>query len=267
MTDGREGIHMLSLLRGEMFKLVKSNYFPLCYSLFSGGIIFASIFLIKFFPSIDVVTEADKNELTVDSTIKLASIIFNGGIFWLFFSIISCLLVTNEFRLGTIKTILQGHHRVNIYLSKIITMGLIVLLFVCTGVFLTVSIGALIIGDVASIRENVSYFFNFIGMQTIINFALVNIFIMLSFIVKNIGGAMPICILFSPISSAIFLVLGSIYQMFSTIANYLPQHLSVAFLVPEYYVSENIIQTLIVCIVISMLATLAGVLNFKTADL
>jgi hypothetical protein len=103
-------------------------------------------------------------------------------------------------------------------------------------------------------------------MQTFIYFTSSSIAIMLAFLIKKITVALPICVLFEVVVVGIADGLSFVNEIYSDLNKYVPSRMSQLFVSPEYFSSNTVIPSLLVCVAVIICSSLVGFFNFNKSD-
>ena len=195
---------MLNLLRADFYKLRRSKTFFICLGILA---------LIVAYIIIDFGSSAHIKEYS-PSTFHWIYMLFQVPYFIpLLQSIFITMFITTEYSNGTIKdSVSLGFSRTKIYMSKLVTisMGSILMMLtamlsiVITSIFVFGIYGSFLMGDLLLL---VRIFI----IKSLLYTAYGSIFLMIAFLIKNIGGTMAFSIFFSLILGSLGSIVGNGY--------------------------------------------------------
>lgn len=195
---------MLNLLRADFYKLRRSKSFYICL----GIIAFFVTYVI-----IDFNSSAHLKEQLSTSTFHWVYMLFKERSFLPYFipmlqAIFITMLITSEYSTGTIKDpVSLGFSRTKVYISKLITVSVGSIIMMLVAVFFTGITAVFVFGIYGSFSMyDLLLFVRMFLIQSLLYTAYGSIFLMIAFLIKNIGGTMAFNVLFS-------LILGSLGSM------------------------------------------------------
>ncbi|MCM0648933.1 ABC transporter permease [Clostridium swellfunianum] len=196
---------MLNLLRADLYKLRRSKSFFICL-----GILAAIVAYII----IDFGSSAHIKEQFSPSTFHWTYMMFKEKSFLPYFmpvfqAIFITMLITSEYSTGTIKdSVSLGFSRMKIYMSKLITVSVGSILMMLAAFITTGITSILVFGIYGSFSMyDLLLFIRMFLIQSLLYTAYASVFLMIAFLIKNIGGTMAFSIFFS-------LILGSLSSIF-----------------------------------------------------
>lgn len=188
---------MLNLLRSDFYKLRRSKTFFTCLVILA---------LIVAYIIIDISSSSYTKEQLSPSTFHWIYMLFQVPYFIpVFQALFITMLITNEYSTGTIKdSVSLGFSRMKIYMSKLITVsvGSISMMIVAilstgiTSIFVFGIYGAFSMVDLLLLARTIL-------IQALLYTAYGSIFLMIAFLIKNIGGTMAFNIFFILILASI----------------------------------------------------------------
>lgn len=186
---------MLNLLKSDFYKLKRSKSFFICLGMTAPLVAYI---IVDFGSSVRI------KEQFSPSTFHWIYILFKERTFLPYFipmfqSIFITMLITNEYSTGTIKdSVSLGFGRTKIYISKLIMVSLGSIFMMLVAIITIVITSIFVFG----IYGNFSMY-DFILMvrmlfiQALLYTAYGSVFLMIAFIIKNIGGTMAVNIFIS----------------------------------------------------------------------
>lgn len=198
---------MRNLLKADLYKLKRSKSFIICL---------ITIALFVTYVILDFSSSAHRKEQLSQSTFHWIYTLFNEKAFLPYFipllqSIFITMLITNEYSTGTIKdSVSLGYNRIKVYLSKLITISI--------ATFIMMFIAIFFIGITSIFVFGIYGNFTFFDLLLMIRMFLIHgllytsyasIFILIAYLIKNIGATMAFSIFFSLILGSLGTLLGS----------------------------------------------------------
>lgn len=200
---------MLNLLRSDFYKLRRSKSFFIC----SGILAVVVVYII-----IDFGSSARMKEQLSPSTFHWIYMIFEEKAFLPYFlpvlqAIFITMFITSEYSTGTIKdSVSLGFSRMKIYISKLITVSVGSILMMLVAIFFTGIAASFVFGIYGSFSMyDLLLLVRMLLIQGLLYTAYGSIFIMIAFLIKNIGGTMAFSIFFSLIIGSLSSVVGNGY--------------------------------------------------------
>lgn len=252
---------MSGLLRSDFYKLSKLKSFPICL-LICVAFSVASIFILDF-----------SNQVLGGPELQFADQIFpafanNSS---LFFCIVISIFAASEFGFGTIKnTASRGFSRSAIYLSKLLVSFVITVVFVLASVLgYGVSAAALWgLGDLPSgFWGNLALL---AALQLLLNLAFASVFVMISMLVRQTGGAIAINICVLQFAGTFVSLAQYALQYFFEVEIHLSNYLisgNIALLSGGFPQPEQEVQALVVGVVYLAAAAVLGIWSFRRRDI
>lgn len=196
---------MLNLLGADFYKLRRSKSFWICLGI---------LVTIVAYVIIDFSSSAHIKEQFSPSTFHWIYMFFYEKSFFpyfvpLFQAIFITMFITSEYSTGTIKdSVSLGFSRTKIYMSKLITVSIGSILMMLVATFFIVITSIFVFGIYGSFSMyDLILLARMILIQFLLYTAYASIFLMIAFLIKNIGGTMAFGIFFS-------LIIGSLGTLF-----------------------------------------------------
>lgn len=200
---------MLNLLRADFYKLRRSKAFFICLGL--TAIVVAYIIL-------DFSSSAHMKEQFSPSTFHWIYMLFQEKAFLPYFipvfqSIFITMLITNEYSTGTIKdSVSLGFSRIKIYISKLIIVSIGSILMMLVAIFITIITSIFVFGIYGSfLMYDLLLLVRMLLIQGVLYTAYGSIFLMIAFLIKNIGGTLAFSIFFSLTVGSLGSIVGNGY--------------------------------------------------------
>ncbi|MDF2944896.1 MAG: putative rane protein [Herbinix sp.] len=208
---------MINLLQSDFYRLFKSKAFYICTAV-AAFLVSLSIFILDW--SLSVASNINTTE-TVNMTFPYKDGIsyginaFSSGDVHLFIAIFTAIFITAEFAHGTMKNVVsKGFSKVQIYLSKVITMTAASFIMIFT-MFIIGTISATIVTGVFSESSGtlIAQMFQIAGIELFLHTALTAVFVMIAMTVRNSGGVIAINIVgVMSLSSLIYVALSYLFH-------------------------------------------------------
>lgn len=200
---------MINLLRADFYKLRRSKSFYICLGILAVVVVYI---IIDFRSSAQI-----KEELSA-STFHWIYMLFKERAFLPYFipllqAIFISMLITSEYSTGTIKdSVSLGFGRSKIYMSKLITVSAGSIIMMIVAVFTTGITSIFVFGIYGSFSMyDLLLLIRMLLIQGLLYTAYGSIFLMIAFLIKNIGGTMAFSIFFSLIIGSLGSVVGNGY--------------------------------------------------------
>lgn len=258
---------MKNILKSDFYRLFKSKSFYIC-TLVSAALFGLGIYMMYWAHK---VTSSQGVEFPFQYTdgLSYGMTAFMDGSVQMIISIFIAIFVTAEFSHGTMKNIVsKGFSKVNIFLSKLLTMTVAAFIIVIATVIVGTVCGTLVTGKFGSLNgEFGGYVLKTIGIELFLYIALTALLLMVAMTVKNLGGAIAISVIgiisFENVLFALleFAVDSKIkFSEFSLIYNTLFYRMNMEAAGSDY------VRSVIVGAVFLVVATTFGIFMFKKAD-
>lgn len=186
---------MLNLLRADFYKLRRSKSFFICLGILA---------IIVAYIIIDFKSSSHIKEQLSPSTFHWVYMLFNEKAFLPYFipmfqAIFITMFITNEYTTGTIKDCVSlGFNRMKIYMSKLITVSVGSILMMLVAIFTTEITSIFVFGIYGYFSMyDLLLLVRMFLIQGLLYTAYGSIFLMISFLIKNVGGTMAFNIFLS----------------------------------------------------------------------
>ena len=260
---------MINLLKSDFYKLLTRKSFYICgaISAFLGilGVIMMNSDIKSLGAEIDPKLfglSGISAMISGVSDVTLLSVIFLS------------MFIASEFSFGTIKNIAsRGVGRVNIYLSKLIMGIFTVVTYTITSGLVGFIAGTIMWGPGEFNQEVVLNILRMVGLFLLAEISLQSVFMMVSFIVRNTGGAIALNLAIIILASSLILVFIDYgCSAWLNISDFKSANYWVGTYVQNHFLSldiENdvIIRGVIVSLVYFVLSTAVGIFTFQKRDI
>ncbi|MBZ2174293.1 ABC transporter permease [Schnuerera sp. xch1] len=186
---------MLNLLRADLYKLRRSKSFYICLAI---------IALVVAYIIIDFKSSAHMKEQLNPSTFHWIYMLFEEQAFLPYFipalqAIFITMLITGEYSTGTIKdSVSLGFSHTKVYMSKLITVSIGTILMLLVAIFTTGITSIFVFGIYGSFSiYDLMLLIRMLIIQDLLYTAHGSIFLMIAFLIKNIGSTMAVSLLLS----------------------------------------------------------------------
>ncbi len=200
---------MLNLLAADFYKLRRCKSFYICLGILAAVVAYIII---------DFGSSSHIKEQLSPSTFHWIYMIFKEKAFLPYFmpvlqAIFITMLITSEYNMGTIKdSVSLGFSRTKIYMSKLVTVAVGSILLMLVAILFTVITSVFVFGIYGSFSMlDILLLFRMLLIQALLYTAYGSIFLMLAFLIKNIGGTMAFTIFFSLILGSLGSIVGNGY--------------------------------------------------------
>lgn len=261
---------MLSLLRADFYKLVRKKSFYVC-SVLAAILAVLGIFVFDNFVLAPYLNQGfTKEMLHVSAFVAIPQGITVAGIFC---TILSTLIVTEEFSFGTIKNMVSsGKSRLNIYLSKLILSFSIVIILTLVCLISSFLTGLYLWGFGEVSREEYLSLLKMVGLVILSGISLQSIYVMVAFLARNTATAISASMLLAYLYQSICRFLSFFtYKIFnvSTIdfARYWPGTYYSQIFVSMQISQEDLTLGLAVCGLSIAISCFIGILTFSKRDI
>lgn len=200
---------MLNLLSADFYRLKRSKSIYICLGIIA---LFVAYVIMDFSSSSYI-----KEKLS-PSTFHWIYMFFHEKSFLPYFvpmlqAIFISMLVTSEYSTGTIKDAASlGYSRTHIYLSKLITVSVGTISIMLVAVLTALITSIFVFGIYGTFTDNdLLLMLRMFIIQILLYTAYGSIFLMLTFLIKNVGGTMAFNIFFSLIIGSLGSLVGNSY--------------------------------------------------------
>ncbi len=255
---------MSYLLRSDFYRLIRSKSLYIC-TLAALALSAINLYTIKWAANMSGDMGQVYASFLPKDGITYGLKAFADGNTQIIIGIITAIFVVAEFSHGTMKNVIsKGFSRIQIYLSKLITMivAVLILLFAC---FLLSTINATMIsGTLGDFSWNS---LKTLGIELLLNMAVTSIFVFVAMAIKNLGGVIAINILgilsFGPL---IFTLLEYIFDGKITFTKYSLFN-NISFYIQNSATGLDYLRSAIVAIVYLIVTTALGIYIFIKSDI
>jgi ABC-2 type transport system permease protein len=254
---------MLNLLRSDFYRLFKTKSFYICAAI-EVALFILNALILNWAATLTSEDRAVYQSMLPDGGLDFASSVFSGNI-QLLIGIIIAIFVTAEFSHGTMKnSVSKGFLRWKIYASKGISMLAAAYLLIFVTFIIGAGVGAVLFGGMGVFTADL---FKKIGIELLLYAALVSFFLLISMVIRNLGGVLAINIL------GVLTVEPLIYQIIELI-NKGKIEFSKYSLVNniDFYNSsaaggDDYLRSAVVALVYLAITLILGLLAFRKADI
>ncbi len=258
---------MNNILKSDFYRLFKSKSYYIC-TIVALLLMVTNIFIYKwqwetFSEQLGMETFPYKDGITYGLTV------FSNGNILMIIAIFTAIFVTAEFAHGTMKNaVSKGFSKLQIYLSKLVTMTVAVILILLVNFIVSTIAGVIVIGSLGEFTgEFVAIMFKTIGIELLLNFALTAVLVLIAMVVRNLGGVIAIDIIgvFS-LGSLIYIALellvdGKIkFTQYSLMNNISFYNMNTTAMGSDY------LRSTIVAVAFLVITTILGIVAFKKSD-
>jgi ABC-2 type transport system permease protein len=256
---------MSGLLRSDFYRLFKSKSFYIC-TLVAIFLLNLNLFTIKWASNMSGEMGEIYASLLPKDGITYGIKAFSDGNTQMIFAIIVAIFVVAEFSHGTMKNIIsKGFSRTQAYLSKLITMIIATFIIIFAGFLVTTASATVISGAIGSFSWDI---IKIIGIELLLNAALISILLLSAMVVRNLGGVIAINIIgilsFGPLIFTLLEYLSDGKVMFT--------HYSLFYNMALYMgttaaAGSDYLKSALVAIAYLILTTVIGIFAFKKTDI
>lgn len=271
---------MFNMLSGEFYKLRKSKSFFVCGVVIILFVLFmyGTLHLAQSMEGQEVTQETENGEVAfqVEKNAELDRIsivdmeqLVIGTMMGLVTAVFACIFVVGEYGNGTVKNAVgKGFSREKVFLAKYVTtiFAAVVIFYVATVV--TVITGLLFWGKDSIDAEGVKQLLQYVGLQTLLEIALISIVIMIAEFCRNLGSGIAVSVGVMMIANIIFIGMDTLLEFlhvdFQT-SNYWIMNLVSQ--CPTVGVEDQLVTRIVIAFLFWTVVTMAaGMLHFKKAD-
>lgn len=260
---------MGKLLKADFYRLFRSKSLYWCSLVFT-ALLCGSAYIMHWANTLQENAKVTIQTVSpLQNGITYGLWVFNGGDSHLFMAIFIAIFITSEFSYGTMKNIVsKGFSRYQIYLSKLITMTastmfMMLIAFVFTTITATILTGKL--GDFT--WTFVGQIFQMLGVELLLHTALTSLFLMISMLIRNNGGAIAVSIIgVISFGSLIYTGLELLFKNKIKFSNYGLRNNIILFFQNLAPPASDILRALCVGIVFLAVTSTVGMLVFENTD-
>jgi ABC-2 type transport system permease protein len=258
------GVTMSNLLRSDFYRLFKSKSFYICMAveacLFILGIVV--LYLMQNSDPTMVITDPSSG---IDYGM---SAVFGSDLIMLI-GIVIGIFVTAEFSHGTMKNVVsKGYSKIYIYLSKLITMIAASYIFIAVVILVGTISATIVTGNLGDFSgEYVGWMFKTLGIEMLLYASVTSLFLMLSMVVKNLGGVIAINIIYALMAERLIFTLLQYavkskikFTEFSLLNN-------ISFYAADTATGSDYLRSAIVGLVVLAVTTVLGIWAFTKSDI
>lgn len=261
---------MINLLRSDFYRLFRSKAFYICVVIWT--FLFAiGAFLAKWLN--DIVAKSQNidtvPELSFHSGIAYGLTVFNDSNMSLFMAIYIAIFVTAEFTHGTMKnSVSKGFSKIQIYLSKFITMSGAVYLTMLILFLSGLITGTIVSGNFLDTSEDFAIkAIGMIGMELLLYAAFTSVFVMIAMIIRNNGGTIAVNIIGMLFAPFIYQLIDVFFSPAKSFSQYSLQNNIIFAHYNIEKTSGDILTTILVGVVFLVVSMTIGLFTFKNTDI
>lgn len=255
---------MSNLLRSDLYRLFKSKSFYICMAV-EACLFILGIVLMYLMQQSEPTMVLNNPTSGIDYGM---SALFGSELVMLI-GIVIGIFVTSEFSHGTMKNVVsKGYSKVNIYLSKLITMIASSFIFLAVIILVGTISATIVTGNLGDFTSDyVLWIFKTLGIEMLLYAAVTSLFLMLSMIVKNLGGVIAINIIYAIMAERLlfnllqYIVKNKIkfseYSLLNNISLYAADNVS----------GSDYLRSAIVGLVVLVVTTAIGIWAFTKSDI
>lgn len=263
---------MNNLLKSDFYRLFKSRSFYIC-TLIASLLYGLSAFIIKWTYDTMIKLEGfgEAADYPFKSGLSYALSSFSSGDIFLFMAIIIAVYTASDYTHGTMKNVVsKGFSKINIYMSKLITMSAACLIVILAMFIVGLISGAIVTGkltDTNPVYGTALQTLRMIGIEILLSIAVVALFIMISMLVRNTGVAIAINIVgVIYFGRLIFQILDMIFKVKESLTRFSLMEVSSSFYNKLVDSSDDLIRAVLVGLAYLAVSTVAGIFAFKRMD-
>lgn len=258
---------MLNLLRSDLYRLIRSKSFYICTGI-SVALLVLNAVVLKW-----ASTQAGVQGEAYAAMLPSGGIDFGlsafGGNAQMLLGIIVGIFVAAEFSHGTMKNVVsKGFVKWKIYLAKFLSM----LLAVYFVLFITMAVGVVVasflFGGVGELTGTfVAEIFKIVGIEILLYVAMTSFFVMVSMVIRNLGGVIAIIIIWPALAEPLlFQLLQLITKNKIHFSEYCLVN-NIAFYNNVPAVGDDYLRSAIVALVYLVITLGAGLYIFQKSDI
>ena len=260
-------------LKADFYKLKKSNWLWLMPIIIFGIMLLLYVLflvLVRLYMTGDVDVDPT-NTIPLDGEILGKYLMFTApseSNLPIILMVATAIYVCTEFKSGMTKIrISRGANRVNMFFSKFIVMVGVAVVYTVGAYVLSTLLSAIFFGIKGFSAQDVGYFFRSIGITLYVNISIVSIYMMVAYLIRNLGGAIGACIgvyiLGGVISSA-----GALFSegIIRDILNCIPSSLLTLAGSTGELSAANTIEVILVPFAFILICNIVSVFTFRDRD-
>lgn len=261
---------MKNLLLSDLYRLMKSKSFYIC-SLIAAALLVLNIFIMNWSTKLIESLENGMPPMIMPFSDGLSYGVssFSDGNVHLFIAIFTAIFITTEFVHGTMKNaVSKGFSRTHIYLSKLITMVIAILIMLFVNFIFSTIAATFILGNFGEITGIlIGNSLKIIGIELLLHIALTSVFVMIAMIIRNNAATIAINIIgVLSFVSLIYIALEYLFKKtiefskFSLLSNIRFYYLNTTAIGTDY------LRSFLVGLIFFGLTTALGILAFRRMD-
>jgi hypothetical protein len=259
---------MSKLLRSDFYRLFKSKSFYIC-SVIAFGLFILNLCIAYWASKLATGSEEIYANMLPKDGISFALSAFANGNVQMILAIITGIYITADFAHGTMKNVVsKGFSRIQIYLSKLITMIAAVFIIIAA-TFIVGAIGATIIsgkfGDLSA--DSVKNIVSVVGIEILLNTALTSLLVFVGMLFRNLGGTIAFNILgvlsFGPL---IFSLLEILVKNKIKFTEFSLSNNIMLYIADKSVTGSDYLRSAIVALVFFAISTGLGIFAFQKTD-
>lgn len=261
---------MLNILKSDLYRLFRSRAFYICT--FIATLIFvAGAFLSKWANELSAKSQNLDTipELPFKSGIYYGIGAFTDGSLRLYLAVFIAIFITAEFVYGTMKNaVSKGYSKIQIYLSKLITMTIASYIMLLIMFVFGVLAGTIVTGNFGEATENLTMeALRAVGIELLLYMALTSIFVMIAMIVRNNGGTIAVNVIgVVTFGSFIYQILDMLFDSNTSFSYYGLQNNIALFYNNLDRPGDEMIRAICVGLVFLIVTVAIGMAAFKNSD-
>lgn len=259
---------MNRLIQSDFYRLFKSKSYYICtgVALF---LLITNVLLANWL----TISAGEENPMYAifpyKDGISYGLTVFSNSNILMIIAIFTAIFVTAEFAHGTMKNaVSKGFSKLQIYLSKMITMTAAAFLVFLVSFIAAVITTTIITGTVGEFTgEYVGYIFKTIGIELLLNVALTSVLVMVSMIFRNLGGVIAIDIIgVLTLGTLIFSLLELLFDGKIKFTEFSLLNNISLYAINQAVDGSDYLRSTIVAIAFLVVSSALGIFAFKKAD-
>lgn len=262
---------MKNLLKSDFYRLTISKSFYICS--FVAALLYAfGIFILNWTVKMQASVGAEGFDIPsmYKDGISYGIGAFSSGDVHLFIAIFTAIFITAEFAHGTMKNVVsKGYSRIQIYLSKVITMAVATLVMILIMFVVGTLAATIVTGSFGDITGTLAIqMLKVVGIELLLHTTLTAIFVMTAMTIRNNGGVIAVNIIgIVSLSSLIYLALELLFKNKFEFSKYSLLKNIAFYNVNLTAAGEDFLRSALVAIVFFVIITVVGVFTFKKSDI
>lgn len=254
---------MLNLLRSDFYRLFRSKSYYICMA-----VAFALSILEIVIVYMMNKTSGNNVSTTAFNGFAFGMSAFTGGNIPMLLGITTAIYVAADFAHGTMKNVVsKGFSKIHIYLSKLITMIVASFLFLFATMLVATISATIISGKLGEFTgEYVWQVFKILGIELLLYAALTSILLLVSMVVKNLGGVIAINMIYILIFDQLFFSLLQLIAKDKILFTKYSLLNNITFYAGEVIEGSDYLRSALVALVILVITIALGLFVFKKSD-